>query len=332
MPINVIDKIKQKNNGKFALLDAMDIAVDDTDKRLDTKLAEQDNEIEQIKAGVENAGSAVIPFFDLAAMGLPPVKRNGASLLEIDTADMISAFESGHVKMAFDIDGEGRHEFIMHYHLYEGHRIGQSLCANAYVQVIFEKLIDKTLLLVSMTDFLPLATKDDSGKIAAIVDGVWSKVDPPSGLPEVTEEDNGKVLTVADGRWAAAEAASGMTIPVYDLSAMGLPNIEIGNMNGVFAEVDTTQLMQDIAGGVVTFKMNFNFDGQTLGAVKTCGGIVVNDLGIATVTGIDQIGDIAVYSVLILQDGAIGAMAYFLDSMITSLIDAYMEDALGGDY
>lgn len=299
MPINLIDKIKQKNGGTFPLVDAMDIAVDANGKRLDIKLSEQDNEIEQIKAGVENAGSADIPFFDLAAMGLPNVPRNSAVALTMDMTEIMAAHEKGLARMAINVEGVGRYEFVATA-LTQGLKFFYALYGTGRIQVV-------------LTD-------------AGVMVGVFET------LPIVTDDDNGKVLTVTDGRWAAAEAAGGMTIPVYDLSAMGLPNIEIGNMNGVFAEVDTTQLMQDIASGVVTFKMNFNFDGQTLGAVKTCGGIVVNDFGIATVTGIDQIGDIAVYSVLILQDGAIGAMAYLLDSMITSLIDAYMEDALGGDY
>lgn len=40
MPIELIDKIKQKNNGTFSLVDAKDIAVDMKDTRLDTELAD----------------------------------------------------------------------------------------------------------------------------------------------------------------------------------------------------------------------------------------------------------------------------------------------------
>lgn len=244
--------------------------------------------------------SGDVPFFDLAAMGLPNVPRNSAVALTMDMAEMMAAHEKGLARLAINIEGGNRYEFVAQA-LTEGLKYFYAIYGTGRIQVV-------------LTD-------------VGIMVGVFDT------LPIVNRDDNGKVLTVTDGRWTAAEAAGGgMTIPEYDLSAMGLPNIEIGNMNGVFAEADTTQLMQDLAGGVVTFKMNFNFDGQTLGAVKTCGGIVVNDFGIATVTGIDQIGDIAVYSVLIMQDGAIGAMAYLLDNMITSLIDAYMEDALGGDY
>lgn len=216
---------------------------------------------------------------------------------------------------------------------------------------------------------LPEVSETDSGKVLTVKGGQWSATEPPSGLPDVTnadngkylgiqngqwkvigqmepdpdtllpyvkQEDNGKVLSVVNGRWTAAEApesgGGGFTIPVHDLSAMGLPAIEVGNMNGVFVEADTTQLMQDLAGGVVTLKMNMTMNGETIGAVKTCGGIVLNEAGMATITNIDSLGEMMVYSTIIMQNGFIGALAYQLDSMITSMIDAYMEDALGGDY
>lgn len=40
MAIDIISKLKPKNKGKFALMDACDIAVDENDTRLDKKLEE----------------------------------------------------------------------------------------------------------------------------------------------------------------------------------------------------------------------------------------------------------------------------------------------------
>lgn len=212
---------------------------------------------------------------------------------------------------------------------------------------------------------LPTVTDADNGKVLSVSGGAWSAAEPPSGLPEVTaadngkylgvhkgqwvvtgqlepdpdtllpyvkQEDNGKVLSVVNGAWAAAEAPSGgMTIPVYDFAAMGMPPIVVGG-EAVMLETDTTQLMQDLANGVVTFKVNFTLEDMTIPAVKTCGGFSSNEVGIATITGIDVAGDIMVQSVIMIQEGGILAMAHLLDTMINAMIDAYMEDALGGDY
>lgn len=328
--IELISGITQKGGGTFPLAAAKDIQVDESGKRLDAKLSEQDDEIERIKQSMEDEGgktelpevsaadngkvlsvvggawaaaemeSGDVPFFDLAALGLPNVPRNSAAALAMDMTDIVAAHEKGLARMAINVEGVGRYEFVATA-LTQGLKFFYALYGTGRIQVV-------------LTD-------------AGVMVGVFET------LPIVTDDDNGKVLTVTDGRWAAAEAAGGgMTIPVHDLSAMGLPAIEVGNMNGVFVETDTTQLMQDLANGVVTLKMNVSLRGNIIGAVKTCGGIVLNEAGMATITNIDSLGEMMVYSTIIMQDGFIGAMAYQLDSMITSMIDAYMEDALGGDY
>lgn len=56
MSIELIDKIKPKNNGSFALVDAIDIQVDNNGKRLSTKLAE-------IDAGGSGDGSSTSTVF-----------------------------------------------------------------------------------------------------------------------------------------------------------------------------------------------------------------------------------------------------------------------------
>ena len=43
--VELISGITQKNGGKFALMDAKAVQVDDTDKRLDEKLKEMDDQL-----------------------------------------------------------------------------------------------------------------------------------------------------------------------------------------------------------------------------------------------------------------------------------------------
>lgn len=57
---------------------------------------------------------------------------------------------------------------------------------------------------------LPAVSVADNGDVLAVVNGAWSKSDPPSSLPSYTTSDNGKVLTVdGTGTTAALEWAAG---------------------------------------------------------------------------------------------------------------------------
>ena len=129
----------------------------------------------------------------------------------------------------------------------------------------------------------------------------------------------------------AAIPTGGITIPVYDFPAMGLPNIVVGGSE-VAVETDTSKLMQDLANGVVTFKMNITVGSDTIPAVKTCGGFVSNEMGVATITNIDVFGTTIVQSVVTIQNSYIIAKAQLLDNWVNTLIDKYMDEALGGDY
>lgn len=207
MPINLIDKIKQKNNGTFPLVDAMDIAVDATGKRLDAKLAEQDNEISQIKQSMEAEGgktelpevsaadngkvlsvvggawaaaemeSGDIPFFDLIALGLPNVKVNGATALETDTTEMIAALDKGLIKLAVYIEGYGRYEFVATAYNSSGIKSCHSVYSNGQVTVLFLE----TGLMVNFAYFIPVALHADNGKVLTVVNGAWAAAEPAGG-------------------------------------------------------------------------------------------------------------------------------------------------------
>lgn len=57
---------------------------------------------------------------------------------------------------------------------------------------------------------LPAVSVADNGDVLTVVNGAWSKSDPPSSLPSYTTSDNGKVLTVdGTGTTAALEWAAG---------------------------------------------------------------------------------------------------------------------------
>lgn len=84
MSIELIDKIKPKNNGAFALVDAHDVAMPDG-TRLDTW----------------EGGGGDIPTFDLVALGLPTVPMDGTAVsVETDTAEILEALETGAVRFS----------------------------------------------------------------------------------------------------------------------------------------------------------------------------------------------------------------------------------------
>ena len=87
MSIELIDKIKPKNNGSFPLVEAHDIQMPDG-SRLDTW-----------------DGKGTIPYFDLVELGLPDVPVEGGEkvTVETDTADMIEALSGGAVRFRLNL-------------------------------------------------------------------------------------------------------------------------------------------------------------------------------------------------------------------------------------
>ena len=65
---------------------------------------------------------------------------------------------------------------------------------------------------------------------------------------------------------------------------------------------------------------------------KICNAVVVDGAGEMYITFVAHIAGMVVHTSLDILDGRIQARSETLKSIVTPYIDAYMEDALGGDY
>lgn len=96
MAIEVIGTIKPKNNGNFPIVEAKDVLVNATGKRLDEALLNMGT------SGVPAASA--IPVFDLTALGLGNVALDGEEVsVETDTSAIMAALENGSVKFSFQV-------------------------------------------------------------------------------------------------------------------------------------------------------------------------------------------------------------------------------------
>lgn len=152
-------------------------------------------------------------------------------------------------------------------------------------------------------------------------------------LPVVTEEDNGKILQVVDGAWAVAPPIGGASasLPVYDLTALGLPTIVVGG-DPLEIEFDTTTLMNDLSNGDIIIKGKFDIgDGYPMELTKTCRATSVEGETYLITTIDDMMGSLLVTNIMVMP-GVISINVYPYANTVVGMIDAYMEEALGGDY
>lgn len=139
MAVEIIGKMKPKNNQQFALMDAVDVEMPDGRRlddwregiRLKEVIVEDDNGVAKAEnrllqdgedvtdevrelLGANDPGEdepetgGVIPTFNLIERGLPAVSMDGSEAsAEMETADIIAAAESGAVKLVIGIDMGG---------------------------------------------------------------------------------------------------------------------------------------------------------------------------------------------------------------------------------
>ena len=249
--------------------------------------------------------AAAIPFFDLAEMGLPEVPSNGTTVdLVVDTTDIRAALDAGPVKIAVNLEGAGRSELVMN--KYSVDEYGFYMCTMPYVGGLFSLMI-----------------ADSTIQVGAV---------PQTTLPDVTTDDNGKIMQVTNGVWSLATPSGGGTeIPTYDLTAMGLPTVEI---NGEVVELatDTTQIMSDLTSGSVKVTFALSMGGEAASVSKIVNALTGDALGGCIVTSTDALGETVAFTNFNIIEGGIVAMSYTLDTLVNPYIDAYIGDALGGDY
>lgn len=120
-------------------------------------------------------------------------------------------------------------------------------------------------------------------------------------------------------------------IPVYDLTALGVPTIIVGG-DPLSIEFDTTNLKNDLANGEITIKGKFDIgDGYPMELVRTCRASFV-DGSVYVITSIDDMMGSLIISTFMVMPGMITINVYPYSNSVNQMIDEYMESALGGEY
>lgn len=251
MPIYLIDKIKQKNGGSFALLDAADIEMADG-TRLDAVLKE-------MKENSDNV-SATTPVFDLGELGLTAIEMTGGSAeLETDTSEIWEALEKGAVTFGIPVlDGETT---LTGYFTMSSFTDGESmyqcvgLCGFDELLMVMVIVIPEGII-ASLVPFswitgVPTVSTEDDGKVMKVVSGEWVAEEETKELPGVTENDNGKFLQVVDGAWAAVQEEEEETEEEKRVTSVDLSNYDSGTIVETYSD-----------GSELTYTFEFDSDGN----------------------------------------------------------------------
>ena len=248
--------------------------------------------------------AAAIPFFDLAEMGLPDVPSDGTAVdLATDTTEIKSALDNGSVKFAVNLEDAGRIEFVMNKYSIDAY--GLYAC---------------------------IYSMPDSAIMLMIADGsIQASIVLISTLPTVSETDNGKIMRVTNGVWSLATPTGGGTeIPTYDLAALGLADVEIGGEESTTLALDTSEILASLASGSVRFILNLSFGGNVIPFNKILNGVDFDEM--VACTSCDYVDGIDLLTSITITQNAVVVRSIFRDDLILEVVDAYMEEALGGDY
>ena len=142
--------------------------------------------LDQIEIPEGSGGSAELPVFDLAAMGLAAVTLpTGLSAIQTDTSALLAALAAGSVKFIIPVSMSG---------------------ATINVQVNMQGFTDGATVYQCSTLFVLEATF--ALFVTANAQGIQVMIMPAAtavGFPAATAADNGKIMEVVNGSWTAVE-------------------------------------------------------------------------------------------------------------------------------
>lgn len=151
--------------------------------------------------------------------------------------------------------------------------------------------------------------------------------------PHIGENGNWFIGDKDTGVSASGGTFGGGTadIPEYDLTSLG--TIEVDG-DPIEVEMDTTQVLSDLENGHVKIKMNVLMSGESVPVTNIDKAMMMANgtRTIAVVTDVTSfMGEIIITDIMVMP-GVVAIWAYSLSRWVTSLIDSYMESAIGGEY